>query len=631
MYNQTTIGLFHQQLPKYQERAMFLTKKEGKYQQITWNEAAAEVRHFSLGLLALQAQPGDRIGLMMTTRYFWPIWDLAIIAARAINVPIYPTNKGPQVAHIINDSDSKILVVDSAELAAEILNHQNSMPGLKHLIMPESVPAELKEQAGNLNLWSFSEIRSLGRELDERNPHLYDQTWVQVKSTDICSIIYTSGTTGNPKGVILTHLNFLSNAWACYQVVPSPDTHISLSFLPLSHVLERTLGWYYMLYAGITIAYAESINDVAKNLEEVRPLLMGSVPRLYEKIHHRIMENVSTSSFIKKQIFHWALKVGKKRAQLESDKQPVPLCLRWQNALADRLVFRKIRAAFGGRIDFCISGGAPLGKELTEFFYAVGIRILEGYGLTETSPVLTCNRREKYRFGSVGLAIPEVQLKIASDGEILAKGPNITQGYYNNPEATRELFTEDGWLKTGDIGIIDDDGFLFITDRKKDLIITAGGKNVAPQPIEQLLTADRFIAQAIVYGDKQPFMTAIIVPDFTDLVHYAREKGINFKSHDNLIQHPRIQKLLAKRVAKALKHIPRYEQVKRILIRAQEFTMEAGEVTPTLKLRRRTIYKKYEQDFLSMYKDQGPFIEVNYKHADADDDFPAQSGTPLSQ
>ncbi|GAW32238.1 AMP-binding protein, partial [Carboxydocella sp. JDF658] len=261
---------------------------------------------------------------------------------------------------------------------------------------------------------------------------------------------------------------------------------------------------------------------------------------------------------------------------------------------------------------------------------AVGIRVIEGYGLTETSPVLTCNRRENYRFGSVGLAIPEVQLKIAPDGEILAKGPNLTLGYYNNPEATAELFTEDGWLKTGDIGIIDNDGFLFITDRKKDLIITAGGKNVAPQPIEQLLTADRFIAQAVVYGDKQPFMTAMIVPDFTDLEHYAREKGVNFTTRQELITLPKIQKLLAKRVAKALKHLPRYEQVKRITIRAQEFTMDAGEVTPTLKIRRRIIYKKYEQDFLAMYQDQGPYVEVIYKH-DEEEDIPISPGTPLSR
>ncbi|AVX19481.1 long-chain acyl-CoA synthetase [Carboxydocella sporoproducens DSM 16521] len=630
MYHQTTIGLFHQQLPKYINKPLFLTKKEGKYQPVTWKEAAEEVQLFTLGLLALDTNPGDRIGLMMTTQYFWPLWDLAIIAARAINVPIYPTNKGPQVAHIINDSGSKILIVGSSELAEEVINHQQLMPDLKHLILPDPIPTSLKEKAENIKLWSFADLRQLGKELWQQQPGLYDRTWPQVKPTDICSIIYTSGTTGNPKGVILTHINFLSNAWGCYQVVPSPDTHVSLSFLPLSHVLERTLGWYYMLYAGVTIAYAESINDVPKNLEEVRPHLMCSVPRLYEKIHHRIMENVATSSFLKKRIFHWAIKAGKKRANLLAAKQPVPLWLRWQDTLADRLVFRKIRERFGGRLDFCVSGGAPLGRDLAEFFYAVGIRVIEGYGLTETSPVLTCNRRENYRFGSVGLAIPEVQLKIAPDGEILAKGPNLTLGYYNNPEATAELFTEDGWLKTGDIGIIDNDGFLFITDRKKDLIITAGGKNVAPQPIEQLLTADRFIAQAVVYGDKQPFMTAMIVPDFTDLEHYAREKGVNFTTRQELITLPKIQKLLAKRVAKALKHLPRYEQVKRITIRAQEFTMDAGEVTPTLKIRRRIIYKKYEQDFLAMYQDQGPYVEVIYKH-DEEEDIPISPGTPLSR
>lgn len=614
MRDKTVLEVFHRQVTKYQDRAMLLSKTNDKYEALSWNFVADEVKALALGLISLGVQSGEKVALMMTTQAYWPIWDLSILAARGINVPIYPTNKGTQVAHIINDSQAEILILGSDGLTQEVLAHKDQMANLRFLILSFPNSAKYLGECEGLNCLSIEEVRRRGRELGQAQPELYQESWRTVDSEDIASLIYTSGTTGNPKGVILTQNNFLSNAYTAAESIPSPDTHVSLSFLPLSHVLERTAGWYYMLISGITIAYAEGINEVQKNMQEIRPHLMVSVPRLYEKIHHRILENVSKASWLRKKLFYWSIEVGKERAKLESNHKTIPQTLKWKNKLADKLVFQKIRDAFGGRIDFCISGGAPFPAPLAEFFFAVGIRVLEGYGLTETSPVITCNRRDNYRFGSVGKVIAGVEVKIAKDGEILARGPNVCKGYYNNPEATSELIDEEGWLHTGDIGQLDDKGFLFITDRKKDIIVTAGGKNVAPQVIENLLSADRYIAQAMVYGDNQPYLVAMIVPDFNELKSYALHKGINETEIDTLIKVEKIKKKLAKRVAKTLRHLPNYEQVKRILIHPKEFSLEAEELTPTLKLRRKIICNKYKDSILGIYQGTGNIIEVNYKY-----------------
>lgn len=607
------VSAFHAQVRKYGERDMLLEKVSGAYLGRSWKQVAGEVKEFSLGLVALGVQPQDRVALMMTTQANWAISDLAILSAAAVNVPIYPTNKGEQIAHIINDAGAAVMIVGSAELLREVISFWESMPNLKVVVVPDGCKG--KSDAGSLQegraVMEMQDVKVLGRELAQKEPALYESRWRAVKKDDLASVLYTSGTTGSPKGVMLTHNNFLSNARGCLEKVPVTDDYVSLSFLPLSHVLERTVGYYTPLLSGFTIAYAESIDTLADNMAEVRPHFMVSVPRVYEKVYQRIIEAVESGGGLKKKIFYWAKGVSKGNAQFAAvSKKPSGL-LAVKFKMADALVFKKIRNRFGGRLQFCISGGAPLGKELAEFFNGINIKVLEGYGLTETSPVITFNFYDSIRYGSVGQVIPGGEVKIADDGEIMNKGPQNCLGYYNNPEATAELFAGE-WLKTGDIGYLDKDGFLFITDRKKDLIVTSGGKNIAPQPLEGILAADKFILQAVIQGDKKNFLVAMLVPNMEALKQFAAENGLAYKDNDELLALPQVRELYAERVAKALHDRPRFEQVKRLWLKEDEFTLENKELTPTLKVRRRFVFEKYKDIFEKMYADRGNFIEVHY-------------------
>jgi long-chain acyl-CoA synthetase len=607
------VSVFHAQVKKYGDREWLREKKDGVYQGKSWNEIAVEVREMSLGLVALGVEPKHRVALMMTTQRNWAVCDLAILSAGAVNVPIYPTNKGQQIAHIVNDAGVEILIVGSVALLEEVKETWETMPTLKFVIVPDGSKAKslldgLKEGQSVLEM---QEVRELGRELDKKEPGLYDQRWQVVEKHDLASVLYTSGTTGNPKGVMLTNDNFLSNVRGGLERVDVLESYTSLSFLPLSHVLERTAGYYLPLVVGCTISYAESTDTVPANLLEVQPHFMVSVPRIYEKAYQRIVEMVDSGSGLKKKIFYWAKGVGKENARLLAEGKAPAGFFALKFKIADTLVLKKVRNRFGGRLQFCISGGAPLGKELAEFFNGLGIRVLEGYGLTETSPIITFNCLKNIRYGSVGQVIHEGEVKIAEDGEILSKGPQNCPGYFNNPEATAELI-EDGWLKTGDIGHLDKDGFLFITDRKKDLIVTSGGKNVAPQVLEGLLTTDKYILQAVIQGDKKNFLVAMLVPNLEALHHYAAENGISYKTTAELLALPQVREFYGQRVANALQSRPRFEQVKRIWLKEDEFTMDNKELTPTLKVRRRFVFEKYLDIFEQMYVGRGDYIEVNY-------------------
>ncbi len=616
-YTDSIVSLFQAQVKKYGDRAMLMEKAEGAYKSFSWNEVEAEVRVLSMGLNSLGVQEGDRVALMMTTQANWAVSDLAILSSAAVNVPVYPTLKGAQIAHIVNDSAAQIIIVGSVELLREIQQVWDAMTGLRVVIIPDGgkasglvadIESELKPSRQILEM---SEVKELGRAFESDNPDLFDKRWTKVQRGDLASVLYTSGTTGSPKGVMLTHDNFLSNVRGGLEKVPVFEHYVSLSFLPLSHVLERTAGYYMPLAIGSTIAYAEDLTTVADDLAEVRPHFMVSVPRIYERVYDRIMETVNSGSNLKKKIFAWAKELSRENARLyAAGKAPSGLfALKFK--VADTLVFKKIRARFGDRFVFCISGGAPLGKELAEFFNGINIRVLEGYGLTETSPIISFNYFDDIRYGSVGKVIPGGEVKIADDGEILSKGPQNCPGYYNNPQATAELFDGE-WLKTGDIGHLDQDGFLFITDRKKDLIVTSGGKNIAPQPLEGLLVNDRFISQAVIQGDKRNFLVAMIVPNFETLEQYAKEKGIAYKDKGDLLQLTEVKNLLAERVGEALQYQPRFEQVKRFYLKEDEFTLEANEITPSLKTRRRFIFEKYKDIFNELYADSGNFIEARY-------------------
>jgi long-chain acyl-CoA synthetase len=422
-----------------------------------------------------------------------------------------------------------------------------------------------------------------------------------VTPDDLATLIYTSGTTGDPKGVMLSHGNIASNVTTCVDLFSFTAEDECLSFLPLSHIFERMFGHYCMFHAGVVINYAESIDAVPANMMETRPHVMASVPRLYEKIYARVLDSVRSSSPLRQRIFAWGRRVGERWAELAIEKRPVPAGLQAQKLLADRLVFAKLRKRTGGRIRFFISGGAPLSPDIARFFYAAGLPVLQGYGLTETSPVMAVNTFQHHRLGTVGKAIPEVRIRIAPDGEIVTRGPNVMCGYFNKPEATAEAIDEEGWFHTGDIGMLDADGYLSITDRKKDLIVTAGGKNIAPQPIENLAKSSKFVATAVMIGDRRPFPVMLVVPNATQVKGWADHKGLPDGDLEHLLSLPEVRQKIEREVRMTLRDLAQFEMPKKLLLLPRDFTVESGELTPTLKVRRRIVEERHRAAIEALY------------------------------
>jgi long-chain acyl-CoA synthetase len=517
--------------------------------------------------------------------------DFAALCMGAVTVPIYPTLLPEGAAYILQDSGSKVLFVQGMERLEGLLALRNDIPDVEHIILTDG------DDAGE----GFDTLANLLNKTDEPDIAVFEEMAKRSRPEDVATFIYTSGTTGNPKGVMLTHRNLVANVLSAAQCIPINDTFTALCFLPLSHSFERLVDYLYF-YQGVTIAYAESVQTVGENLGEVKPNIFVSVPRIYEKVQGRIYENVAKSSPLKQRIFRWALDVGRQALEYRLRLETPPGLLGLKLSLADKLVFGKIRDRLGGRFKFAISGGAPLSQDIAEFFWGAGIRIYEGYGLTETSPVLTVNTVEKIRPGTVGPAIPDVELRIAEDGEILARGPNIMKGYYKNDEATREAIDADGWFHTGDIGEIQDGIFLKITDRKKELIVNAYGKNIAPAPIENLMKASRFIGQAVVLGDKRKFLSALIVPDFETLKPWTEQQGVKVADPDELCRHPEVRSLFQREVEAVNDRLARFEQLRAWELLPNEFTLETGELTPTQKVKRRVIREKYREVIDRLYE-----------------------------
>jgi long-chain acyl-CoA synthetase len=578
----------------YDKPRHLLYKKDGAWRAFSSAEFRRAVEELSLGLRALGLEPGDRVAILSENRPEWVFADLATLAAAAVDVPIYATLTGPQVLYMLKDSQAGIVFVSNAAQAAKIAQVRAQAPALRHVIVmdEEGVPGTL----------SLAEVREKGRPALERDQAAVRTRASAVKPADLATIIYTSGTTGDPKGVMLSHANIVSNvdaAIAAFAVFGPED--VALSFLPLCHIFERMAGYYLMMSRGVTIAYAESVDTVPANMAEVRPTVMCSVPRLYEKMHARILEKVAADSPLRQRIFRWGVAVGLLAFRHRVGKTKPPAGLRVRRALAERLVFAKIKRRVGGRLKLFVSGGAPLSREINEFFGAAGLLILEGYGLTETSPVITVNRLRDFRPGTVGRPLDGVEVKIAPDGEILTRGPHVMQGYFNKPEATAEAIDKDGWFHTGDIGLLED-GFLTITDRKKDIIVTSGGKNIAPQPIESALKRSPLITEVVMIGNKRNFASALVVPSFANLEKWAREQGISFASREALVADPRVVDLYDRTVSELTKDYAQYERIKKITLLPREFSIETGELTPKLSVKRRVVEQKYKDMIDRMYE-----------------------------
>jgi len=591
---ETISQLFLNTAQFYKKDDLMLYKEEGKYVPISTDEFASRVRHLSLGLRNLDFNPGDKIVLLSENRPEWVVTDIAAQCRGGIVVPIYTSLIPEQIKYIINDSDAKIVVTSDTELGNKVGAIKSELDKVTHFITFKSEAPE--------GVLTYKEIIETGRRIDEENPDLFEQMALEVKPDSVASIIYTSGTTGVPKGVMLTHSNFVSNLKSVSTIIEFSDKDTVLSFLPLSHVLERMVTFTY-LYKGCTIGYAENIETVGENLLEIRPHIMVSVPRVFEKIYSKVMDNVLSSSPLKRKIFFWAAGVGKEYGRKKLMNEPVSGVLQFKRNLAHKLVFSKVIEKTGGRVRFFVSGGAPLSKDIAEFFYALGLIVLEGYGLTETSPVISVNTLDDLRFGSVGKAIPGVNVKIAEDGEILTQGPHVMKGYYNKEEETQEAF-EEGWFHTGDIGHLDEDDFLVITDRKKDLIVTAGGKNVAPQPIENILKTNPYVSNAVVLGDKKKFISALIVPDFDKLKEYAKFNDIPYEDLSELVKNERVVKFMEAEVDRATPDLASYEKIKKVALLDREFEIEKEEITPTLKVKRRNIESQYKGLIDSLYEDE---------------------------
>lgn len=582
--------MFEQSIQQYcDEPALAHKPKGGTYQDISYTELGESVAAFSKGLNTLGVQKGDRIAILSENRPEWAISDFGILKIGAVNVPMFSTLTAAQVAYILNDSGAKIICVSTKDQLEKVIAIRNEVPSLEQIILFDSIEGESPE-----GVLEFERICQLGKETGALEE-------IGMNEDDIATIIYTSGTTGNPKGVMLTHANFLSNFKACKSLIDVRRTDVLLSFLPLSHVFERLGGHYVPLFSGAKIAYAESTFTVAQNMQEVSPTVMLSVPRLYETMHDRVLRAVQAGSSLKQKIFHWGVSVGSAvSSKIQQGEKPSAL-LQLKQSIADKLVFAKLKAATGGQLRFFVSGGAALPQSIAEFFHAAGILILEGYGLTETSPVISLNHPKKWKFGTVGEPVPGIEVQIAEDGEILTRGPHVMKGYFNNEEATAEVIDGEGWFHTGDIGIIDEDGFIKITDRKKNIIVLSNGKNVAPQPMESQLVQSPFIDQIMLVGNERKNVAALIVPNFDTLKSWASENGVDTSDLAEMLKTREVHLLIQSEIRERLTDFADFEQIRRFALLEKEFSQEEDEMTPTLKLKRNVIIEKYADVIEGMY------------------------------
>ncbi len=581
------------------EHGIFKQKINGKYEDISYETFKNETNAVAMGFASLGLKRNDKVAIIAENRPEWVYTDLAILGLGGVDVPIYPISTSETIEFILNNSEAVGIIVSNQFHMNKVLKVKDKVKSLRFIIVMNDI-----DTGGEKDVYLLSDVKNRGIEFAKENPNLFIDNINLSREDDLCSLIYTSGTTGEPKGVMLTHKNIISNVMAVHEIIEVGKNDLFLSFLPLSHIFERMAGYYLPLTSGSQIAYAESIEKVASNLVEVKPTVMTAVPRLFERIYSKIKKGVDASPVKKQKIFNWAISIGEEYNVANKTENGVPVGLKLKHKLADKLVYTKIREKTGGRLRFFVSGGAALARELGVFFESVGILVLEGYGLTESSPVIAVNRPYNYKFGTVGHTMPGVEVKIANDGEILAYGPNIMQGYYKNKEETVKT-VKDGWLHTGDIGVFDAEGFLMITDRKKSLFKTTGGKYIAPTPIENMFLGSKYIDQFIIVGDRRMFITALIVPDFEALKEYADAHRITYKDPMELTQMKQIYEMLEKDLGQFQRKLAGYEKVRKFTILEKPFTVEGGEMTPSLKLKRKVIESRYTNLIDDMYEGIG--------------------------
>ncbi len=571
-------------------------KGNKKWTAISSGKMLEHIENIALGLYSMGLRKGDKAAIIASNSPEWTFADAGCQFAGVIDVPIYTTLAPQAVKYIIDDSEARVIFIQDKAAFERIRESISGCRTLEKLLFFDISGVDAA------NAISLADLESAGKRLKSENPSLIESLVKAINADDTATLIYTSGTTGEPKGVVLTHTNILSNVIDAGEKYTFKDDDVPLSVLPLSHIFERSAMYLYILN-GMSVYYAESIDKVPDNLREVRPTIFVGVPRIFEKVYARAKLQASQNGGIKEKIFDWAIETAKEYALYKENRQPVPVFLGLKHKIADKLVYSKFRDFFGGHLRSCIAGGAALSDDIYLIFTGAGISIYQGYGLTETSPVITSNNPGGVRLGTVGRPIRNTHVRIAADGEIEVFGPGVMSGYYNKAEATRKAFTEDGWFRTGDIGKLDDDGFLYITDRKKELFKTSGGKYIAPSPIEQMIRSSRFVNQVVLVGNERRFAAALIVPNFEQLRSYAKIKDLSLSTPKEFCENPKIIDLIERQIDSATQNLSHYEKVKKIALLEKEFTVDGGELTPTLKIKRRILDEKYKDVIDKIYAD----------------------------
>jgi long-chain acyl-CoA synthetase len=589
--------IFRNQAQKYGDRMAVEKHLKGEWQSWSWTDYYNNARAVGLGLYTLGIRRGDRVALLSENRLEWIASDMGIIGIGACTIPIYVTLPASEVGYIISNSDSRVFIAENKDAVEKVLSQIQDFPTLEKIVVMEPQDCDLD----NKMIITFEQLQRMGWDLQEKEPGLFEKLTDEIQVDDLLTFVYTSGTTGPPKGAMITHKNILAVFDGLDAVVPAYDTDETVPFLPLCHVFERVAGHFYGIKVGITSHYTESFDTIVEDIAAKRPSIILAVPRVCEKIYAKIIQEVKKQPAWKQKMFEWASAVGAQVSMMKEKKKSIPFFLNLQYSIVYPLVFKKLSDKLGGRVRWMTAAGAPLSRDIADFFNAAGIFVIEGYGMTETTAPVSLNTITDYRFGTTGKPLPCNQVKIAPDGEILVKGDNVIKGYWKMPEQTKEAFTDEGWLLTGDIGVVDHDGFLTITDRKKDLIITAGGKNIAPQNIEGMFMKNSLFENVVIIGDRRRYLTSLFTLNREEMDRLATLEGIRFNDSAELYDRKEFIEIVDKAVEDVNQRLARVESIKKYRVLKDSFTTETGELTPSLKVKRKVINEKFRDIIESMY------------------------------